>query len=282
MGEDLLKKLKGFSRTFVVHSNTNPYAAVAVAGMMAARSQDAGRYFCVSDTFVPMLDALAPEDHNSSPDPNQINLNFKNDWIGYLRESALPACGLKYTEKLSPEDNTTRFLNAYNRRIPSAKPRTVHVSKDLAVPPQFQQDYEALVALLKAGGDLKPYLSRQVAKRKRPDWPDPLLNSWGIQHLHFRREGTDHLLFCVLADADVYLIQVFPHGRRAMGQHRAHSNLARQLAGDNCTRESQPHEARGIRYVEAPITSQLQREFRGDCRGRDGLSSPCGRNNRIR
>ena len=211
MGEDLLKKLKDFSRTFVVHSNTNPYAAVAVAGMMAARSQEVGRYFCVSDTFVPMLDALAPEEHNSTPDANQIELDFKNDWIGYLRKIGLPACGLKYKEKLPPEDNTIRFLNAYNRRIPSAKPRTVHLSKELVIPPQFQQDHEALVALIKAGGDLKPYLSRHIVKRKRPDWPDPLLNSWGVQHLHFRTEGTDHLLFCVITDADVFLIQVLPH-----------------------------------------------------------------------
>ena len=211
MGEDLLRKLKCFSRTSVVHSNTNPYAAVAVAGMMSARSQEAGRYFCVSDTFVPMLEALAPEEHNSLPDANQIKLDFKSDWIGYLHKTGFPACGLKYKEKLSPEDNTIRFLNAYNRRIPSAKPRTVYPSKELVIPPQFQQDYEALVALIKAGGDLKPYLSRHIVKRKRPDWPDPLLNSWGIQHLHFRTEGTDHLLFCVITDSDVFLIQILPH-----------------------------------------------------------------------
>ena len=211
MGEDLLKKLKGFSRTFVVHSNTNPYAAIAVAGMMAARSQQAGRYFCVSDTFVPMLEALKPEEHNSPPDALQIELDFKNDWIGYLRKNGLPACGLKYKEKLSPKENTIRFLNAYNRRIPLAKPRKVLLSKELLIPPQFQQDYEALVALILAGGDLKPYLSRHIVTRNRPDWNDGLLNSWGIQHLHFRREGTDHLLFCVITDADVYLIQVLPH-----------------------------------------------------------------------
>jgi hypothetical protein len=210
MGEDLLKKLKEYSRTSVVHSNTNPYAAVAVAGMMAARSQEAGRYFRLSDTFVPMLAALAPEEHNSVPGANQIELDFKNDWIGYLRTTGLPACGLKYKDKLSPEDNTIRFLNAYNRRIPTARPRTVHESRELTIPPQFQ-DYEALVALIKAGGDLKPYLSRHIVERKRPDWNDGLLNSWGIQHLHFRIEGTDHLLFCVITDADVYLIQVLPH-----------------------------------------------------------------------
>ena len=211
MGEDLLKKLKGFSRTFVVHSNTNPYAAIAVAGMMAARSQEAGHYFCVSDTFVPMLEALAQEEHNSPPDAHQIELDFKSDWIGYLRTTGLPACGLKYKEKLSPEENTIRFLNAYNRRIPPAKPRKIQLSKELLIPPQFQQNYEALIALIQAGSDLKPYLSRHIVKRKRPDWNDGLLNSWGIQHLHFRREGTDHLLFCVITGTDVYLIQVLPH-----------------------------------------------------------------------
>jgi hypothetical protein len=211
MGEDLLKKLKGFSRTFVVHSNINPYAAVAVAGMMAARSQEAGPYFCVSDQFVPMLEALPPEKRNSPPAAHQIELDFKSDWIGYLRITGLPACGLKYKEKLSPEENTIRFLNAYNRRIPPAKPRKIHMSQELLIPPQFQQDYEALIALIQAGSDLKPYLSRHIVKRKRPDWNDGLLNSWGIQHLHFRREGTDHLLFCVITDTDVYLIQVLPH-----------------------------------------------------------------------
>ena len=155
-GEDLLKKLKGFSRTFVVHSDTNPYAAAAMAGMMAARSQEAGRYFCVSDTFVPVLEALVPKEHNNPRDAHQIELDFKRDWISYLRKTAFPACGVKYKEKLSPEENTIRFLNVYNRRIPPAKPRTAHLSKELLIPPQFQQDYEALLALIQAGDDLKP------------------------------------------------------------------------------------------------------------------------------
>jgi hypothetical protein len=211
MGEESLAKLKGFKRTSVIHSNENPYAAAAVMGMMAARSQEAGPYFRLSDNFVPMLDRLASEEFNAKPAPDQIDADFKNDWVGYLRTTGLPACGLKYKEKLSPEDNTIRFLNAYSRRIPPAKPRTVHPSKELVIPLQFQQDYEALVMLLKTGGNLKPYLSRQIVKRKRPDWNDGLLNSWGIQHLHFRSEGTDHLLFCVITDTDVYLIQVLPH-----------------------------------------------------------------------
>ncbi len=211
MGEDLLKKMKGFSSTFVIHSNANPYAAAAAMGTMAARSQEAGTYFCLSDTFVPIVEGLAPEEVNSVPGDDQIELDFKGDWMAYLRTTGLPACGLKYKDSRSPEDNTMRFLNAYNRRIPSAKPRSVHESQELAIPAEFRADYEALIALIKAGGDLKPYLSRHIAKRKRPDWNDGLLNSWGIQHLHFRSEGTDHLLFCVVTESEVFLIQVLPH-----------------------------------------------------------------------
>lgn len=47
--------LEGFSRGFVVHSNTNPYAAAAAMGQMAARSQAAGVYFRPSENFVPLI-----------------------------------------------------------------------------------------------------------------------------------------------------------------------------------------------------------------------------------
>jgi hypothetical protein len=104
-----------------------------------------------------------------------------------------------------------RFLNAYNRRIPAAKPRTVYESRELSIPPEYQKNYDALRALIKAGGDLKPYLSRHIVKMRRPDWNDGLLNSWGIQHLHFRADGTGQLLFCLIKESDVFVIQTLPH-----------------------------------------------------------------------
>jgi hypothetical protein len=211
MGEEFLAKVKGFKRTLVIHSNANPYAAAAVMGMMAARSQEAGPYFRLSDNFVPMVDGLASEEFNANASPDQIDADFKNDWVGYLRTIGLPACGLKYKNSRTPEENTMRFLNAHNRRIPEMKPRMVRESRELSVPSEFRPDYEELVALIKSGGDLKPYLSRDILKKKRPDKNDPLLNSWGIQHLHFRTEGTDQLLFCVITESDVFAIQTLPH-----------------------------------------------------------------------
>lgn len=209
MSDEFLANVKGFSGTYVIHSNNDPDIAVSAMGMMAARSQEAGPFFRVSDRFIPNVDILAIEENNIDSSPNQIDVNFKNDWVTYLR-SVLPACNLKYEDSRTPEQNTMRFLNAY-RRIPAIKPRTIHESRELLIPSEFQSDYECLVALIQAGGDLKPYLSRDILKKKRSHKNDGLLNAWGIQHLHFCPAGTDQLLFCVIAESDVFMIQVLPH-----------------------------------------------------------------------
>jgi hypothetical protein len=210
VGDELLAKLKGLNRTFVIHCNTNPYAPAAAMGMMAAGSQESGRYFRPSDTFVPVVGELTPVALNVNPAADQIAVNFIADWKAYLRTVGLPACGLKYKNGHSPEKNTLRFLNA-NRRIPAIRPRAVRESRELSIPLEYRQDYEVLLALIKTGGDLKPFLSRDILKKRRSDKNDPLLNSLGIQHLHFRADGSDQLLFCVIAESDVFVIQTMPH-----------------------------------------------------------------------
>jgi hypothetical protein len=214
MAEDFLKMVKGSTRTFVIHSNANPYAAAAVSGMMAARSHEAGSYFLPSDTFVPMVEGLAPEEFNSVSAADQIDTDFKSDWVAYLRTTGLPACGITYNDSRSPKENTMRFLNAYNRRMPAVKLRAVHESRELSIPHEYRLDYEVLVSLIKAGGDLNSYLSRDIVKKKKPDRNDGLLNSWGIQHLHFRIESTDQLLFCFITESDVFLIQTLLHAAK--------------------------------------------------------------------
>jgi hypothetical protein len=67
------------------------------------------------------------------------------------------------------------------------------------------------VSLIEAGGDFKPYLSRDILKKKRPDKNDGLLNSWGIQHLHFRTDGTNQLQFCMITEDNIFMIQALPH-----------------------------------------------------------------------
>ena len=210
MDEEFLSKIKGSESTFVIHSDAGACAAAAVMGNIAVRSQEDGSYFRLSDNFIPMVDDFASEEFDANTAPDQIDADFKIDWVGYLRTTGLPACGLQYKDRRTPEENTMRYLQVY-RRIPAMKPRMVHESRELSVPDEYRLDYEKLVALIKAGGDLKPYLSRDIDKKNRPDKNDALLNSWGIQHLHFRTKGTDQLLFCVIAESDVFVIQTLSH-----------------------------------------------------------------------
>lgn len=211
MGKDFLSKVKGYSSTFVVHSNTSQYAAVAAMAAMLGRGREAGLYFQFSEELIPTIQAPGDSDSFSAAASGKLTVDFEADWADYLREIGLPACDLKFDESRSLKDNTMRFLNAYNRRIPPPQPRTVHESRELSIPHEYERDYLALKEIIRSGGDLKPYLSRDIIKKKRPDRNDGLLNAWGIQHLHFRPEGTGYLLFCKIAATDLFVIQTLPH-----------------------------------------------------------------------
>ena len=208
--DDLPSKLKGYKNTFAVHSNTNPYAAVAAMASMLGRGQEFGSYFQFSDQLIP---AIEPDDSAImvASRLNTLRVDFKADWTSFLRNTGLPACDLQFDESRTLDENTMRYLNAYNRRILRAVPRTLYESRELSIPSALEQDYLALKEARRWGNDLRPYMSRDFIKKRRPDKNDGLLNAWGIQHFHFRPEGTDHLLFCKVTDLDILIIQVFPH-----------------------------------------------------------------------
>jgi len=208
--EDLPSKLKGYKNTFVVHSNSGPFAATAAMASMLGRGKEFGSYFRFSDQLIPAIESLDPADAVAS-EPNTLSADFKADWASFLRNTGLPACDLQFDESRTLDENTMRYLNAYNRRIPPAVPRTVHESPELSIPSAFEQDYLILREAMRSGDDLRPYMSRDFIKKKRPDKNDGLLNAWGIQHFHFRPEGTEHLLFCKITDSNIFVIQVFPH-----------------------------------------------------------------------
>lgn len=100
MSDEFLAKFQGFSRTFVIHSNNNPHADAAAMGWLSARWQETESYFRVSDRFIPNADILAIKENNIDSAPNQIDTDFKNDWVTYLRSTALPTCSLKYEDSL--------------------------------------------------------------------------------------------------------------------------------------------------------------------------------------
>jgi hypothetical protein len=205
-----LSSLKGYKRTFVVHSNSGVNTATAAMALLLGRNSQRGPFFRFSEALNP------PEvPDNSSTDvvestESNLVVDFKGDWAEFLYQRALPACGVK-GRKRKLEDDTLRYLNAYGRRIPVPKPRTIQESRELSVPKCHRNDYEALKVLISSGADLRPYLSRDILTRKCPDRNDGLLNAWGIQHLHFKEGGTKHVLFCRITESNIYIIQALPH-----------------------------------------------------------------------
>lgn len=203
----LLDKLKGYTRTFVVHSNTNPYAAAAAMGAATGRSQARGPYFHLAGERMFGVQFEAGTGSACELAASNLKVDFRGDWAEFLRQKGMAVCGLKYDEARVLEENTTRYLNA-QRRIPITARRAVHESRELSVPQEYEADYLALKSLIGSGRDLKPYLSRDILKRKRPDKNDGSLNAWGI---HFRPEGTAHILLCKITDTDVFVVQALPH-----------------------------------------------------------------------
>jgi hypothetical protein len=104
---ELLHKLKGYSTTYVVHSNAIPYAAVAAMAVTLGRSQEAGPYFQLTETFIRMIDGLAAVDVNADEAEDPTAADFENDWVQYLRNTGLPACGLTYDNVRTPHENTS-------------------------------------------------------------------------------------------------------------------------------------------------------------------------------
>jgi hypothetical protein len=203
--------VKKRSRTFVIHSS-NPYAAAAAMGMAVARNESSGNYF---DPILGPIPGGGPDPLAQSPssaprtaDP-MLKVDFRADWAAFIR-SDMTGYGLTFSQSRTLEQNTDRYLNA-KRRIPRQGAKTIHESKELRIPAQYANDYSALTKLIREGGDLKPYLSRDIGRKKSPDKNDPLLNRWGIQHLHFRRRGPGDVLFVKITDTDVFVIQAFPH-----------------------------------------------------------------------
>ena len=199
------------SRTFVVYSS-NVNAAAAAMGIAMARNESRGNYL---DPIAGSIAGRRPGPLTQSQaialaitDP-MFKVDVRADWAEFLKKD-VAVYNLEYSQSRTLEENTDRYLNA-KRRIPRRAARTIHESKELRIRPQHANDYSALTKLIREGGDLKPYLSRDIGKKGSPCKNDPLLNRWGIQHLHFRRRGPSDLLFVKITETDVFVIQAFRH-----------------------------------------------------------------------
>lgn len=147
----------------------------------------------------------------------ECEFDFENDW----RESLKRELAAKGYPNSTPDDEWTLFRRLQNirqRRV-SVNPRNVHVSRELICPAALQPALDEIKRKVKAGEDLSPHLSTGIL---RIDEEDLMMNDWGIHHFHLCTDPhknlpgftdrTKELLFALVTDDAVYMINVFNHG----------------------------------------------------------------------
>jgi hypothetical protein len=109
----------------------------------------------------------------------------------------------------------------YRARIIPCRRRTVIVSQEVVALMDRYPAIEQLKAVFERGGDVSPWLSDRVRKRKEDAFADLMFNDWQISHFHLgshfvaldKVERTDDRLFALIkADYAVFL-DVKGHGR---------------------------------------------------------------------
>ncbi len=123
---------------------------------------------------------------------------------------------LGYKVNLSDNREIMIFYFTTCNRIIKKRPRKVHESSCISVPPSRKIGYDALKERFEKGESLMPYLSKQIKGLK---FQDKMLFDWDIHHFHLgdRIEADgfvkqhNELVYAIVEDDDVYFIDVLPH-----------------------------------------------------------------------
>jgi hypothetical protein len=146
---------------------------------------------------------------------DNIQIDFVSDWkeemVKEMKEE-----GIQTSNTLSKDSLIIRYFT-YLRKKGVPQSRNVYISKEFKCPPEHEKGLEKLIKVLKNGGDISPYLSKQIDNLT---FNDGMFNDWGILHLHLGEEmeegniyieRTGPLLFAYFKDNNAYLINVFLH-----------------------------------------------------------------------
>ena len=191
--------------------------------------------------------------------------------------------GISFPENADPAHLASRYLEMRIRRIEPA-PRTVHFSdeihdslgtlarnRDSKSSAQAREAWRTvfhLRVLFATGGAVIPYLTERV---NNTETTDGLLWDYAIHHLHLSRnvgkngfvQRADWLLFAIVADQDVFFVDVRPHTdpeKIAMGATRPFDHRAQQLAGiDGNPRIARRNGRYGNRYREKGTSTKKRK-----------------------
>lgn len=147
-------------------------------------------------------------------------MNFKND----LRELIVKEFDDRYGIACTHTNDVYKLLcNSLNthQKLISTNIRKVHISNELKkrnIPQKIKDICAELKVKFQKGDDVNPHLSRWILNS---DKPDPLLNDWGLHHIHLDNEKenesgyffkrADFLLFVLVGESEVYFIDIVRH-----------------------------------------------------------------------
>ena len=153
----------------------------------------------------------------------EVKTNILGDYAQILRKRLIDDVG--YPESavaIIPDDGSLilAYLRVY-RRLVSNVPRAIFKAKGFACPPEHVDALAQIERKIRNGESINPYLSRKLINI---GYNDPLLNDWGIQHLHLGErvstegkhrgfiKGTKELLYVYFDKQCAYFIKILGHG----------------------------------------------------------------------
>lgn len=178
-----------------------------------------------------------------------VEANFRADWLHHLQQR-LKAGGID-ASSVDAQDLPILFFNWLHRQIPPQR-RTAVLATELTCPDAFKPGLDEIIRKSECGEDLAPHLSKNTKDLMHHD---PLLNDWGISHLHLGRqvdsqsglvERTGPILFVVATEDHLYMIDVMEHGR---GHRPWPRQRLLQVIHDNWPDLIRPFRLKGISLV---------------------------------
>jgi hypothetical protein len=155
-----------------------------------------------------------------------VEVPVEADFLADLRRlvvARLTAEGYTADPTLSTEALLWNILKVQHRRI-ERRQRRAEWSMQLrrrqyALAGDILAALGRIVIAAESGGDLNPFLSRDLATDKAFKREDMMLNELGVHHLHLGDgvndrglvSGRDELLFAYVTDEAIHLIEVFDH-----------------------------------------------------------------------
>ena len=149
------------------------------------------------------------------PEQHTIDIDLRRDLVTFFR-TELVRLGYNVVDVTEDHELVCGYFGVC-RRLISLEPRHILKSKNFSCIPEHRNALTEIEQLILDGGDLSPYLSKKIANF---NYNDPLLNDWGIHHLHLGTEveqdgfinRTGPLLYCRFEGDCAYFIDILPHG----------------------------------------------------------------------